>query len=151
MGQKTISQIFKRKKMKKKKFFLKDGCWYDQYGVCFPFIARIKPDYCLSIEEIRQEFPPHSFVYYCLNEITVEKIEDTKIYFACVRSLEGCKCHKLPLAMLEFTDKQKEEILRVKKFPKSVFEKRCFAPLNSVHSHEVENWDSDVDFFEDFL
>jgi hypothetical protein len=53
--------------------------------------------------------------------------------------------------MLEFTDEQKKEIMKVKKFPKSVFVKKCFAPLNYIHSHEVENWNNDVEFFNDFL
>jgi hypothetical protein len=46
---------------KKNEFYLKDGCWY-RNGVYFPYLARIRPDYCLSIEEVRDEIIPYSFV-----------------------------------------------------------------------------------------
>lgn len=106
----------------KSEFELKNGVW-TRAGVLYPCIARIKPDPCLKNRELREEFPPHSFVHYCTNDMEKEEIADTVLYFANVQEVDGDKRHRIALSMLEFTKTQKAEIMKKKKFPDEAFEK----------------------------
>jgi len=133
---------------KKKSSFLKnaEGIW-ERDNVLFPFISKIKGDKCLNSLEFRETFHPNDFVHYCLGQIKKEEITDDEyLYFALVTKVESedRNVYPIPLCMLDFSDKQKKEIMTVKHYPMKAFEKSNSRikenfPTGEIHSFVEEN------------
>ncbi|MFZ4632134.1 MAG: hypothetical protein ACOYL8_02925 [Patescibacteria group bacterium] len=101
------------------------GYW-ERDGEMFPYIAKIKTDKCLKSEEIRRNFHPNQLVKYELDKISKEDFNDDEpMYFASVVKFENkdLQVYPIPLCMLDFSEKQKKEIMKVKHFPRKAFEK----------------------------
>lgn len=102
-----------------------DGIW-EKDGVLFPLIVRIKADKCLKDDELRKNFHPNTFVYFHVNLIFTEDLNNEEtLYFALVKKVddEDRNDYPIPLCMLDLSGEQKAEIIKSKHFPKKALEK----------------------------
>ncbi len=127
-------------------FKLNQFGYWERETKMFPYLAKIRPDKCLKSLEIRKKFQPNSLVEYDLMKIYKEEIDDEVIYMASVTKFEDedKENYPIPLCMLMLSEKQKEEIIRVRHFPKKAFEKA------TVIKNEIDvDAFVPVEFFED--
>ena len=107
---------------------LRDQVWM-RNGVHYPNVARIKSDRVLRCTDVRNYFLPGTFVHYCTNLVYREEFAKGEVlYLASVKEVDGNNSCPIPLGMLEFTPRQRRELLAegippeaFKKLPSRVF------------------------------